>query len=315
MKPFWKFKLFRKPTDHKKRRIRWKHVLPLCAVLAAVIIVAVVAVQSINHAFQKSPTKLQASVHIVSSKAEAVSSAADTSSAANSGSTISGDAPAGVKVAYLTFDDGPSAYTPQLLNILQQNNIKATFFIAFMGQNTLQKRQWLQQEVTDGETVGIHSWTHNYAYIYSSEQNFLTDFTTMRNIIVSTTGIDPKICRFPGGVGNTVSLKYHQNTPIMPTLVTDVQNMGVKPFDWTAGGEDAEFPRPANGEQFASKVMTDIGSSEHPIILMHDRYQVSIDAVPILIKQLRAKGYSFSTLSANMTAVTEKSVLSRRSSK
>lgn len=310
-------------SGKRPRKIRWKRVIPLCALALIVVIGGVFAGGSYINALQKPPTvKLKtASAATVATKSQASSSASSASSApASSSETSSADSgvpvgtppPDGVKIAYLSFDDGPSEYTPQVLNILQQNNIKATFFITFIGQDSSQKRAWLQQEAADGETIGIHSWTHDYAYIYASEQNFLTDFTQMRNVIQATIGISPKLMRFPGGVGNTVSLKYHNNVPIMPTLVNDVENMGVKPFDWTAGGEDAEIPRPASGEQFASEIMKEVGDSDHPIILMHDRYQVSVDAVPIVIQQLRAKGYSFSTLSPDMTSVTEKPVLSRK---
>lgn len=304
----------------RTRRIRWERVIPL-SVLAVILVIGAVFVGGYYiNAIQKPPTvKLKtSSTSITASKGKAnrknSSSSSETSSAESlvNGVPVGTPPPAGVKIAYLTFDDGPSEYTPQVLSILQQNNIKATFFITFIGQDSAQKRAWLQQEAADGETIGLHSWTHDYAYIYANEQNFLTDFTQMRDIIQSTTGASPKLMRFPGGIGNTVSLKYHGNTPIMPTLVNDVENMGVKPFDWTAGGEDAGVPRPASGEQFAAEIMKDIGNSDHPIILMHDRYQVSVDAVPIVIQQLRAKGYSFATLSPDMTSVTEKPVLSRK---
>ncbi|HCB99865.1 MAG TPA: hypothetical protein DEP42_01380, partial [Ruminococcaceae bacterium] len=152
----------------------------------------------------------------------------------------------------------------------------------------------------------------NYSYIYSSEQNFLTDFNTMKSIITSATGVQPNICRFPGGIGNTVSLKHHGNTPIMPTLLSDVNNMGFTAFDWNAGGEDAEIPRPASGQQFASEIMKEVGNTKHPIILMHDLYQVSINTVPILIQELRAEGYNFSPLTPAIKPVQQRPVLSRK---
>lgn len=209
----------------------------------------------------------------------------------------------GGKVAYLTFDDGPTEFTPKVLEILRQSNVHGTFFIAFMGQDTPQKRAWIKQTVEEGNALGIHSWTHSYPYIYASEQNFLTDFTRMRDVIRAAAGVDPKICRFPGGIGNTVSLTYHHNVPIMQTLVGDVQKMGYQAFDWNAGGQDAQQPRPRSGQQFANTILSEIGNNPHPIILMHDRYQVSVDALPIVINGLRARGYSFETLASGGPSV------------
>lgn len=298
------------PQRKGRRRLRWSRVLPLCTLVVLLVAGGVFAGVRLVQSMRKPPAHRLT----VSSRAgsPAASSEASTASGPVGGVPVGVASPAGEKIAYLTFDDGPTEYTPQLLNILNQNGVKATFFIAFMGEDTQAKRSWLKQEVDDGMTIGVHSWTHNYQYIYSSEQNFETDFTTMRGIIQSVTGTAPDICRFPGGVGNTISLKYHGNTPIMPTLVDYVEQQGVKPFDWTAGGEDADVPRPATGQQFVSEIMRDIGSSEHPIILMHDRYAVTLSAVPILIQQLKAKGYAFSTLSLNMKSVTQSPVLSRK---
>lgn len=135
----------------------------------------------------------------------------------------------------------------------------------------------------------------------------------MRSILLDVTGKEPKLFRFPGGVGNTVSFRYHNGTPIMPTLVQDVKKLGMVPFDWTAGGEDAEIPRPATAEQFVAEIMRDVGVQRRPIILMHDRYSVTIDTVPLLIRQLWAKGYSFSTLSPSMPSRIEPAVIHAKS--
>lgn len=299
------------PHPHQKgrRRLRWDRVIPLCALVVLIAVGGGLAAARLVRSLRRPPAAAASS----RAASRTVSSSAPPTAPRPAGGVPVGVAPpAGEKIAYLTFDDGPTEYTPQVLNILNQNGIKATFFIAFMKEDTSAKRGWLKQEADSGMTIGIHSWTHDYQYIYSSEQNFETDFTTMRGIIQSVIGTTPDICRFPGGVGNTISLKYHGNTPIMPTLVDYVEQQGVKPFDWTAGGEDADIPRPTTGQQFVNEIMRDIGSTEHPIILMHDRYTVTVSALPILIQQLRAKGYAFSTLSLNMKSVTQSPVLSRK---
>lgn len=220
--------------------------------------------------------------------------------------------PADKKVVFLTFDDGPSPYTSKLLDTLQQNGIKATFFVTFFGHDSATKRGWVEQELKDGETIGEHSWTHEYSYIYANEQNFMTDFNTMRQILTGITGSQPRLFRFPGGVSNTEWRRYHKNMPIMPNLVQDVENAGMTPFDWTAGGEDASRNPPSSPQQFCDEIMDDVGSQAHPIILMHDRIENSVNTVPLLIAQLREKGYSFATLSPNMAPVLQKPASPRR---
>jgi peptidoglycan/xylan/chitin deacetylase (PgdA/CDA1 family) len=214
--------------------------------------------------------------------------------------------PAGQKLAFLTFDDGPGAYTPRLLTILKKSHVKATFFITFAGRDTPQKRTWVRMEQAAGQTIGVHSWTHNYRYIYSREQNFTEDFRKMKQILIQVTGEEPKLFRFPGGVSNTASLHYHYNKPIMPKLLADIAEEGMTPFDWTAGGEDAQTSRTIPSAYFAFDILRDVGRQPHPIILMHDTDRSSVDAVPMVIAHLRARGYRFAVLSPKMRPVIAK---------
>lgn len=206
----------------------------------------------------------------------------------------SGTVPAG-KVAYLTFDDGPSATTPKLLDVLKQNNVKATFFIAFMGVDSQQKRDYLKQEADAGNVLGVHSWTHDYDTIYANEKAFLDDFNKMKDVITAATGITPNLCRFPGGIGNTVSITAAGGNVIMPTLMQDVKNMGFTAFDWNAGGEDAETPYPT-ADKLAQDVLNDAKGHDNVVILLHDAHQFTIDAVPTIVKSLRDQGYTFALL-------------------
>lgn len=211
--------------------------------------------------------------------------------------------PAGQKIAFLTFDDGPSCYTPGVLKILTREKVKATFFVAFMGSDTRTKRNWVRMEQTTGQTIGVHSWTHKYSYIYASERNFMADFHKMRSILTEITGTEPRLFRFPGGVSNTVSLRVHGKKPIIPALLVDLAQAGMTPFDWTAGGEDAQIPRPASPRQFAAEIISNVGRQEHPIILMHDTDRISEEAVPYVIAQLRAEGYRFAVLNPDMRPI------------
>jgi peptidoglycan/xylan/chitin deacetylase (PgdA/CDA1 family) len=214
------------------------------------------------------------------------------------------------KTAYLTFDDGPSQNTPHLLDILKENNVKATFFVVAMGKDTPLKREWLKMEIADGNTIGVHSFTHNYSYIYQNEANFLTDFNEMRNIIISATGFVPRFSRFPGGTDNTVSLDINHGNPIMPLLLQDVEKMGITPVDWNAGAMDAVDPVPSK-ETIVNGVVKECAELKTAVILLHDSepHESSIDAVPEIIAKLRAMGFVFKPLTPGAPVIRRNPVL------
>lgn len=217
----------------------------------------------------------------------------------------------GKKVAYLTFDDGPSANTPVLLNILKSYNVQGTFFV--MGKDSPQRRAWMKMEVDDGNVIALHSWTHDYKYIYANENNFLTDYNEIKDMIVSATGVTPKYMRFPGGTNNTVSIRVHNGVPIMPTLVKDVESMGVTPVDWNAGGMDAVNPVPSK-EAIENGVVNECRDLKSAVILLHDSqpHESSVAAVPGIITRLRAMGFTFEPLSDDPKPVMTKPAMAYR---
>lgn len=217
----------------------------------------------------------------------------------------------GTKVAYLTFDDGPSKNTPLLLQALKQANVKATFFV--IGLNCQEYPNAVKNEVADGNVVGIHSWTHKYEYIYANMDNFKQDFMQLHDYLTQQLGQEPTICRFPGGTNNTVSKKYTKE-PIMQEAVNWSESLGIRPIDWDADAGDAETPIPTK-EQIAQRVLGEIGHKTSPVILMHDfgNRTSTIEAVPLIVQQLQAQGYTFGTLSASTPATIFKPVVTAAS--
>lgn len=198
------------------------------------------------------------------------------------------------KIAYLTFDDGPSKLTPKILDVLKSKNVKGTFFV--IGKDNDKSNEMLRRMVREGHTIGVHSWSHNYQVIYGSETGFLNDFNRLRNHIYKVTGVQPNICRFPGGLNNTICLKYGGH--IMPKLYSDVIAMGMKPFDWNVAAHDASKVSPAK-ELILYNILSGCTKYSNAVILLHDTNltTTTLEALPEIIDNLSIKGYIFKTLS------------------
>ena len=132
---------------------------------------------------------------------------------------------------YLTFDDGPSARTLEILDILKEYNIKATFFILSDEKET--SRDIVKRIYDEGHSIGVHSSSHAYEKIYKSVDHFLSDFEICLEYIKDITGEAPNIFRFPGGSVNSY------NKDICKELTDEMTRRGFTYFDWNVSGEDA----------------------------------------------------------------------------
>ena len=195
------------------------------------------------------------------------------------------------KVAYLTFDDGPSPVTPRVLATLKQYEVKATFFVI-----GTKYSDYMKNIVADGHAIGVHSLTHDYAKIYKSTTAFWNDFNAMHQKIKEVTGIDTKICRFPGGGSNAISKKY--NVGIMTALTKEMATKGYTYFDWNVSSGDAASGGPASAEKILNNIKNGIGTHTKVNILMHDAAAKSttVDALPSIIEFLKTQGYRFDLL-------------------
>ena len=140
----------------------------------------------------------------------------------------------GKSIAYLTFDDGPSQITNQILDILKENNVKATFFIIHSGNYN---KTTLQREVREGHTIGLHAYDHNYAIAYKDDNSYLDGIDRLRAKIKADTGVDSHYIRFPGGSSNTISKRYSKG--IMSRITKIAKQRGYKYFDWNVDDDDA----------------------------------------------------------------------------
>ena len=191
------------------------------------------------------------------------------------------------KVIYLTFDDGPSAYTKKLLNVLDKYNVKVTFFVCNNGMDYL-----IEEEFKRGHTVAVHGWTHDYKKLYTSIDGFYEYFNLMENKIYELTGVHTKLLRFPGGSSNAVSRKYCPG--IMTELTKDITERGYYYFDWNVLAGDSEA-QPITTEQVYRNVINGIAylKGKPAVVLQHDIKGFSVDAVERIIVWGLEHGFTF----------------------
>lgn len=197
------------------------------------------------------------------------------------------------KVVYLTFDDGPSENTQKILDILDRYNVKATFFVT----GTNQQYNYLIQEANKrGHTIGLHTYCHDYATVYSSVDAYFNDLNNVGNMVKNLIGFTPKYIRFPGGSSNTVSKKY---TPgIMTILTKEVINRGYQYYDWNGDSTDASGNNVAVSKLIANATSS---KSNNVNILFHDTRAKSttVEALPTIIENYLARGYRFEGINDN----------------
>ena len=152
-------------------------------------------------------------------------------SAEISGYRVYGSCKNDKKLIALTFDDGPSIYTEQILDVLKEYHVKATFFV--VGKTEARYEAVYRRIVDEGHTLGMHSFSHKYNEIYASEEAFAADLEALRSFLKEKTGVECRFSRFPGGSSNTVS------NVDMNRLITYLNEQGITYFDWNISSGDA----------------------------------------------------------------------------
>ncbi len=194
-------------------------------------------------------------------------------------------------VVYLTFDDGPNSKTTEkILDILKDNDVKATFFITGTGPDKLIKR-----EFDEGHKIALHTASHNYSYIYSSVENYFADLKVVQNRVYKITGHKANIIRFPGGSNNSISNRYCKN--IMDELTVEALNRGYLYFDWNVSGGDAGGCR--SSKCVYNNVVKHLSKDKTNIILLHDTKKVTVNSLNNIIKYCKSHGYVFKTIDKN----------------
>ena len=182
------------------------------------------------------------------------------------------------KVIALTFDDGPGPYnTLQVLDILEKNNIKATFF--WVGQNVKDYPQIAQKVVTAGHAIGNHTWHHWYRHLDPVTAAREIDDTA--ELIYKTTGVITFLFRPPGGLINNGVADYAKEKKYAVVM------WSVDPMDY----------RPLPAEKLVNNVIRK--AEPGTIVLMHDgggNHAATVKALPEIIAKLKELGYGFVTV-------------------
>lgn len=187
----------------------------------------------------------------------------------------------GIRRVYLTFDDGPSIYTEELLDILAQYEVKATFFVTAKGKEDY--GDIYRRIVEEGHTLGMHSYSHEYGNIYASLENFQEDIEKLRNFLYRETGTVSRFYRFPGGSSNTVSATdVHE-------FIRYLNAMDIDYFDWNVSSGDASSVR-LSSDEIVDRVVREIPSRRVAVVLMHDAADKhsTVEALPRLIEEIQA---------------------------
>lgn len=198
-------------------------------------------------------------------------------------------------IIYLTFDDGPSYLTEEILDILDREGIKATFFVC--GANESTKRAY-----NSGHTIGLHSNTHSYSYIYTSSNNYFNDLNNISDKVFNVINIRPNFIRFPGGSSNTVSRKY--NNGIMSYLTVEVVNRGYNYFDWNVDSNDAGSDI-NNSSNIYYNVINNVSHNRANVVLMHDsaNHRATVNALSDIIRYGKNNGYTFKAITNDTPVV------------
>ena len=271
-------------VDRKKRVQRLKKIILAMVAVFLIMpslfcIILAVKIGNLEHQIEELKTETHKSLEIVWNDKEVLIS--------EDREKESGDENEAVKVneednqskkVYLTFDDGPSIYTKEILDILKRYNVKATFFVT--GMSAPLYDEYLQRILDDGHSLGIHTYSHVYRDVYESLESFQADFNKMRDYIKQQTGEDIKLYRFPGGSGNKVV-----SVQTRDQIIEWLKEEGITYYDWNISSGDAEN-RILSAETIANNCIEGVKKCNTAIVLLHDAggKKSTVEALPLIIE-------------------------------
>ncbi|NKI23533.1 polysaccharide deacetylase [Paenibacillus dendritiformis] len=195
------------------------------------------------------------------------------------------------KVVYLTFDDGPSAHTKDVLDILAKEQVKATFFV--LGQNAKRDQEMVRTIAEAGHAIGNHSYNHEYKELYGSFREFWSQIRDTGKVLEDILGYEPRLVRAPGGTAMNFDKQYFEL----------MRQAGYLVYDWHVDSGDSKR-RGVPAKEIASAVKQGALLKE-TVVLMHDGagHGETVKALPEIIRYYKDKGYTFGVLSPEVEPV------------
>lgn len=192
------------------------------------------------------------------------------------------------KLAFLTFDDGPSKnVTPRVLDILDEYQIKATFFV--LGSMCDKNDSVLKDIYSRKHSIGNHSYSHVYKIVYKDEASFINEVKMTDSALKRILGDDfsTRLFRFPGGSFEAYKKKF----------INPLNKAGYISVDWNAVTGDSEVSKPTP-DMLMKRLKATVKNKNNVIILMHDidSKQVTADILPDVIEYLKSEGYEFAVI-------------------
>lgn len=213
--------------------------------------------------------------------------------AKSSGTTDKQSKASAGKTIYLTFDDGPTAHTMQLLDILKKYDAKATFFM--LGPHMERYASATKRIVAEGNGLGLHGVTHVPGKFYASPYSAYNEMVGANKSLYKVTGKYTSLVRTP--YGSKPYLKKNFRDVLLPVG-------GFHLWDWNVDSLDWKYKK--DHQRVYNNIMSQIHSVERrgqtPVVLMHDQ-PATLKVLPILMKELKAEGYTFKTLDKSIKPV------------
>lgn len=200
------------------------------------------------------------------------------------------------QTVYLTFDSTPSASTGTILDVLDEQGVKATFFVN--GVATPESKTMMKAIVERGHTIGLRSYSDSYQRIYGSVAAYLEDFQAIYDLVYQATGVRAEIFRYPGGSINAY------NSGIYQQLNAEMLRRNFVFFDWSVSGESTGQNEQAVVE-LRESVLAGMAGRERGFVALQDvpGDDTVASALPEIIEELRSEGYGFQPLTAQVLPV------------
>lgn len=194
------------------------------------------------------------------------------------------------KIVYLTFDDGPSDLTPQFLDTLDSYGVNATFFVTYQPQH----EDIYKDTIARGNSIQIHTASHDYDKVYASEEAYIADFNEIFEYVKNVTGTTPNYFRFPGGSTNS----YGKS--IVKSIAKDMKTNGYDFADWNVSVGDGSAK--ATKDSIIAKIQAESEGKNHIVMLAHDSgtKTETLAALPEIIEYYKANGYEFGVIKGNL---------------